>query len=579
MNYERFLPGKWVDKIDVNDFVNLNKKPFFNEPKFLHLSKETNPYVQFLHTYLSKNEVSQLQDERLLSLSFILQELKELPFKEKSFSFSFTKPKNFHALFNETASLDLRKAVKMELLEKHFGLHIPPIFTPDIRQLPLYGVQKIIQDKKNQLKRLEKFLQTTDWMEKRIEIHRQIESLEKFENEFPFPMKKPAKNSLEALNGLIAAVIYAIKENPFVTFHLPSLIHFIDIYIETDLQTNKITECEAQLLISEFYSKLLFIQYFFEKKQIKFLVLETIFSAEPSKTTFRFFRFYSELGTLQFPLLIVPHPETPLPLQNVYNKLMNKKTPIRFLHSRLFQENQFYAISHLGFPYKADQDVILFNKPCDTLKLIYLTFNGGKDTDTNHNLFPIRNQFTNENFDFEDFWEAFERIVSYLFTMYSEANNLIMHLSEKYFSHPFRNSFKGYMWVYKYFFSFTQLDALAINMLAIKKQAYNLQRNQKGFVTSVQPDAQFNKDEISDMINEIVLLLQEQIDRVPFYQNGKARLHFFLNQPLTSTKKYKYTLPPPEYLPVHFIFHNKARFSSYNQILNISKKDVLDIQF
>ena len=579
MNNERFTPGKWVDYIDVNDFVNLNKKPFFGEPKFLIPSKSFDPYVQCLNLYLTKSEISVLPNEKLLSLSFILQELMNLPFEEKSFSFSFTEPKNFKDLFNETVSSDLRKAVKMELLEKSFGLHIPPIFTPDIRQLPLYGVQRIIQDKKSHLKRLEKFLQTKDWMEKRIEVNRQIESLEQFETNFPFPMKKPANHTEDALNGLLSAVVYAIKENPFVTFHLPSLIHFIDIYIEADIQKKNKTEEEAQLLAAEFYTKLLFIQYFFEKKQIKFLVLETIFSVEPSKTTFRFFNFYSQLHSLQFPLMIIPHIETPISLQNVYNKLMREKAPIRYLHPRLFKENQFYAISHLGFPYRADRDVILFNKPCDALKLFYLTLNGGKDTVTNHNLFPIRNQFVSEDINFEDFWTGFERVVSYIFTMYSEANNLIMHLSEKYFSHPFRNSFKDYLWIYRYFFSFTQLDALAINILAIKNGSYKFTRNQKGFITSVQIKSDFTEDEISDMISEIVLLFQDQVDRVPFYQNGKARLHFFLNQPLTSTKKYKYILPPPEYLPVHFIFHNKARFLNYEQILSISKSEVLDIQF
>ena len=258
-----------------------------------------------------------------------------------------------------------------------------------------------------------------------------------------------------------------IKENPYVTFHLPSLIHFIDIYIESDIYTGKIKEAQAQLLIAEFYTKLLFIQHFFAKKQIKFLVLETIFSAEPTKSTYRFLHFYSHLEHLHFPLMVIPHSETPEELQNFYNQLMKEKKPIRFFHSRLFKDNQFYAISHLGFPYRADQDVILFNKPCDSMKLLYLTLNGGKDTHTNSNLYPIRNQFKDDVIDFEEFKSAFEQVVSYVFTVYSEANNLLMHLSEKYFSLPFRNSFKSHIWLYRYFFSFTQIDALAIHMLSL----------------------------------------------------------------------------------------------------------------
>lgn len=578
MSNERFLPGKWVDEIDVNDFVNLNKKPFFEEPKFLISSSFFNPYVQFLNQYVSKNEVSHIPNEKLLSISFILHELEKLSFEEKTFSFSSSAPKRFNDLFDETASSELRKAIKMELLEKNFGLHIPPIFTPDIRQLPLYGVQRLIKDKKNTLKKLENFLQTTDWMEKRIELHRQMEALEKFESNFPFPIKKPASHPVDAMNGLLSAILYSISENAFVTFHIPSLVHFIDIYIECEVQRKKLNEENAQLLIAEFYTKLLFVHYFFEKKQIKFLVLETIFSAEPSKTTFRFLHFYSQLQSLQFPLMIIPHIEAPPTLRGFYNELMKEKAPIRFIHPRLFKDNQFYSISHLGFPYRADQDVILFNKPCNSLKLFNITLNGGKDTDTNHNLYPIRHQFTEETIEFDEFWPEFEKTVSHLFTAYSEANNLIMHLSEKYFSHPFRNSFKNHLGLYRYFFSFTQLDALAINILAIKHKKSKMLRNHKGFVTSIQVEGSFGDDEISDMISDIVLLFQEQLDRVPFYQSGVARLHFFLNQPLTSMKKYKYILPPPEYLPVHFIIHNKARFLNYEQILAISKSDVLDIQ-
>ncbi|MGF7535717.1 pyruvate formate lyase family protein [Bacillus mexicanus] len=579
MNNDRFLPGKWCDEIDVNDFVNLNKKPFFEKPNFLISSSLFSSYYQFLNNFRIKNDMEDIPNEKLLSLSFILQHLEGLSFEEKTFSFSFTDQKRFRDLFNETASSDLRKAVKMELLEKNFGSQIPPIFTPDIRQLPLYGISRLIKDKKNHLKRLENFLKTTDWAEKRIEIHRQIESLERFELDFPYQMKKPAKNATDALNGLLSAILYGISENPYVTFHLPSLIHFIDIYIENDIQSKKLNEELAQSLISEFYTKLLFVQYFFEKRKIKFLVLETIFSAEPSKTTFRFLHFYNSLKSLQFPIMVIPHVETPSFLKDFYNKLMKNRSPVRFLHSRLFKENQLYTMSHLGFPFLADRDVILFNKPCNTLKILYLTLNGGKDTETNHNLFPLKNPFIEDNLEFEDFWKAFEKTVSYIFTMYSEASNLIMHLSEKYYSHPFRNSFKNYLWLYKYFFTFTQLDTLAINILSLKNGTYQFERNHKGFITSIKNGKEYSNDEISDMISEIVLLLQEQIDRVPFYHDGKPNLHFFLNQPLLSSKKYKYILPPPEYLPVHFILHNKASFKDYDQILNISKYDVLDIQF
>jgi len=127
---ETFLPGKWKDLIDVNDFINLNKKPFFEETFFLKKSFSFNDYIFFLDHYLEKDEILDFPNENLLSIHFLNEELSSFLLEQKKFPFPFAKEKDFSELFFETASLSLKNASRIGLLEKILGIIFLLFFLP-----------------------------------------------------------------------------------------------------------------------------------------------------------------------------------------------------------------------------------------------------------------------------------------------------------------------------------------------------------------------------------------------------------------------------------------------------------------
>jgi hypothetical protein len=575
---ETFLPGKWKDLIDVNDFINLNKKPFFEETFFLKKSFSFNDYIFFLDHYLEKDEILDFPNENLLSIHFLNEELSSFLLEQKKFPFPFAKEKDFSELFFETASLSLKNASRIGLLEKNFGDHIPPIFSPDIRQLPLYGIKRIILSKRQLLKKIENDFQSPTWIEKRIDLFRQIEHLERFEQSYKFLSKEPANSTKEAMNLMLLSTIFAIKENPYTTFHIPSLIDFLDIYIEKDILRNNLNEEEAMVLITEFYTKFIFIHYFFKKKDINFLITETLLSQFPSKTSYRFLFFYESFQKHQFYLSVITQSNTPLILENYFDKLIKQKSPIRFVHKRLMPKKQFFSLSHLGFPFDSDKDIILFNKACELTKIFFLTLNGGKDVETNYNLVPVYQKFTGNDIEYDVFLENFVDFISQVFTIYSEANNLLMYLSEKYFSHPFRNSFKQEYQYYQYYFSFLNIDKLAIYLLAIKEKKFLLKKDAKNYITDFEITTIFSEEKISQMIIEIAYILEEEIQKTPYYQYGKPTIFLHLKKPLISPTEFAYTLYPPEMLSVRFIPENIQGITSYKDVLTASNLHILDLK-
>jgi hypothetical protein len=296
----------------------------------------------------------------------------------------------------------------------------------------------------------------------------------------------------------------------------------------------------------------------------------------PTRTNQLFLDLYSVLEEFKFPLSIVSFEKSNESLVTKINLLIQINAPLRFIHNRLLPNNHLFSLSHLGFPFESDKDIVLYNKPCESTKLFYLTLNGGKDVPSNYNLVPVYHKFDKDEIDYDVFWETFVDYVSQVFTIYSESNNLLMYLSEKYFSHPFRNSFKQSFSFYHYYFPFLNVDRLAIYLLSIKEKAFILKRDDKGFVIDFQVTKTFSNEQISQMILDISYLFDEEIKKTPYYQQGKPYLFLHLKKPLVSLN-YSYEIFPPEMIPIRFVVENVHNIKSYDDILILSKLHILDI--
>ena len=109
----------------------------------------------------------------------------------------------------------------------------------DYRRVALYGVNRLIEDKKEQLKQLEAADFNEDVIRKREEVSDQIKALKEFIEmcaSYGFDVTRPAKDAKEAVQFLYFAYLAATKDQDGAAMSLGRTSTFLDIYIERDLK-------------------------------------------------------------------------------------------------------------------------------------------------------------------------------------------------------------------------------------------------------------------------------------------------------------------------------------------------------
>src|SRR3712207_4773610 len=134
----------------------------------------------------------------------------------------------------------------------------------DYRRVALYGVDFLIEKKKEEKLSLADEPMTEDIIRLREEISEQIVALNKLKNmanSYGIDISGPAKNAQEAVQWLYFAYLAAIKDQNGAAMSIGRTSTFLDIYIERDLANGTITEKEAQELIDHYVMKLRLVKF------------------------------------------------------------------------------------------------------------------------------------------------------------------------------------------------------------------------------------------------------------------------------------------------------------------------------
>lgn len=556
---EQFIPGQWIDTIDVNDFINLNKKPFLEEPFFL-ANMENTPSVA--HYEEVKNV---LRKEKLeIDLTFPSFEQEEIPWFHRDFTGNPLKrkigfseniqdmkthyglPSNHvrqesrkttYQLFEEVVTSDIHKMIKMNLLTQVPTTHSPSFTQPDVRIVVLYGTKRLIKEKRWALKTLEKHLQTHEWMQRRISIHREIDAIkqfEKFVQKQGYDVSSPAKSAEEACTFLMLAIAGAMMENPSIPFSLSQALPFLDAYIEQELQSGKIAEEQAQTFIDTFYINLSFIRFSIplglakDKQSEPFFLGETVGGDSVTKTTYRFLYSLRRFKLFPFSIRVLWNENLPAPFQSFIQDLVNDHIPISFYREDVYNRKEtlaFYANGLHGVP---SEDVMFDAGGCDLEKALYLSLNSGKDVATNSNIMPITQPVRQGDLHYDDVWGKFKDYISYILNSYAELMNLVLYLNEVHNNHPFRSSLMAYLVHYHIQFGFFHVEKVASLLTAIYEEEAIVTRDKKGWITNITPK---NEDKSNPFIVSLLAeLIQSELSKVPIYKGGNPTIKFYLDE-------------------------------------------------
>ncbi|MBQ1244167.1 MAG: formate acetyltransferase, partial [Clostridia bacterium] len=129
----------------------------------------------------------------------------------------------------------------------------------DYRRVALYGVDKLIEEKKKDKSALEGKAYDTVNIRLTEELYRQIlflGYLKEMAQMYGYDISGPASNAREAIQWTYFAYLAAIKEQNGAAMSLGRVSTFFDIYIERDIKNGILTEEGAQELMDDFVIKL-----------------------------------------------------------------------------------------------------------------------------------------------------------------------------------------------------------------------------------------------------------------------------------------------------------------------------------
>lgn len=330
----------------------------------------------------------------------------------------------------------------------------------DYRRIPLYGVDKLIEDKKNFLKNFKEEMEEYN-IKLREEISDQIKALEEIKQMaemYGHDISVPAKDSKEAVQWLYYAYLAAVKQQDGAAMSFGRVDAFLDIYFERDLESGKYTEEQIQEMIDDFVVKLRIVRH------LRPPAYNELFAGDPTwvtlvlggtgldgrnmvtKTSYRFLNTLNNLGPAPEPnLTVLWGDKQPEAWKKYCAKMSIESSSIQYENDDLMKPyyGDDYGIACCVSGMAIGKEMQFFGARANLAKVLLLAINGGKEEPITHegghkhdggdvvipDLEPMNKT---EYLDYEEVWPRFVRLMDWLAERYVNAMNVIHFMHDKY---------------------------------------------------------------------------------------------------------------------------------------------------
>jgi len=302
--YRSFTTGEWVHEINVRDFIQKNYTPYEDDGTFLAeptdntrllwqevlnlmieeqkkgvLDADTtivSSVVSHGPGYIDKDleKVVGLQTEKPLKralMPFGGVRMAQNALESNGFEFSEATKDAFAAIRKthndgvfDAYTSEIRKCRSSGIVTGLPDAYARGRIIGDYRRPALYGVDRLIDDKIEQLDSLEVASLDEHTIRLREEINEQIRALKELKamaKSYGFDISRPAENATEAVQWLYFAYLAAVKEQNGAAMSLGRVSTFLDIYFERDFAEGTLDEAGAQELIDHFVMKLRMVRF------------------------------------------------------------------------------------------------------------------------------------------------------------------------------------------------------------------------------------------------------------------------------------------------------------------------------
>ncbi len=498
VNFEQwngFDGSLWKEEVNVRDFIQKNYKPYDGDESFLAGPTDATNKLWGVLQGLQKEErakggVLDMDTEIVSGITahepgYISEDLKNLeavvglqtdkPLKrafmpyggikmaeQACTTYGYEPDPELHKIFTEYCKThnqgvfdaytpEMKKARHNKIITGLPDTYGRGRIVGDYRRVALYGIDFLIEQKKEDFANCGSGSMTDDIIRQREELAMQIKALGEMKvmaEKYGFDISQPAKNAKEAVQWLYFGYLAAIKTQNGAAMSVGRVSTFLDIYIERDLEAGTLTESEAQELIDHLVMKF---------RMVKFARIPSynqLFSGDPvwatlevggigvdgrsmvTKNDYRFLHTLEDMGPSPEPNLTVLYSSAlPENFKKYAADISIRTSSIQYENDDVMKPvwGDDYSICCCVSATQTGKEMQFFGARANLAKCLLYAINGGVDVKTGQQVGPEYKPITSEYLDYDEVIEKYDRMMDWLADLYVNVLNLIQYMHDKYY--------------------------------------------------------------------------------------------------------------------------------------------------
>ena len=585
--WKDFKEGKWMHEINVSDFIKSNYTKYDGDETFLKgttkktdsvwekcselLKEELKKHVldidvdhmsginAFEPGYINEDDdvIVGLQTDAPLKrmvnpyggIRMVYQELDAYGYKlnpevDKYFN-EYRKTHN-QGVFDAYTG-EIRKARHNGLLTGLPDAYGRGRIIGDYRRVALYGIDYLMEQKKNEWDNKLLGPMTDELIRLREEVSMQYKALDEIKKmalRYGFDISKPATNSKEAVQWTYFGYLASVKENNGAAMSLGRVDAFFDIYFERDLKAGLITEEEVQELIDQFVIKLRLVRH------LRTPDYDELFSGDPTwvtcsiggitnegesmvtKTSFRILNTLTNLDTSPEPnMTVLWSTKLPETFKRYCAKMSIKTDAIQYENDDVMRPiyGDDYAIACCVSAMREGKDMQFFGARCNLAKSLLYAINGGVDERTGELAVEGFEKMTDEVLDYDKVKDTYFKMIEKVADIYSNAMNIIHYMHDKYAYEAGQMALHDTDVNRLMAYGVAGLSVATDSLSAIKYAKVKPIRNENGIAVDFEIDGDYPKygnddDRVDNIAKEILDKMFKELSKHKCYRNAHPTL-------------------------------------------------------
>ena len=417
----------------------------------------------------------------------------------------------------------------------------------DYRRVALYGTDRLIAERRKDLKNREHSPLTDELIRLREEMSEQIRALEELAQlgaSYGCDLTRPAANAREAVQWTYLGYLAAVKEQNGAAMSLGRVSTFFDIYFTRDLEQGLITEEEVQEIIDQFVMKLRIVRF------IRTPDYNNLFSGDPTwvtesiggmgedgrtlvtRSSFRMLQTLYNLGPAPEPnLTVLWSRNLPEAFKSFCAKVSIETSSVQYENDDLMRPHwgDDYGIACCVSAMRIGKQMQFFGARANLAKCLLYALNGGVDELKGKQVAPPSPRYTEEILNYDEVMALYDKMQDWLAKTYIDALNIIHYMHDKYCYERIEMALHDEEIVRTMAGGIAGLSVLADSLSAIKYAKVRPVLNEAGLAVDFVTEGDFpkygnNDDRVDQIAVEIVKSFEKKLSSHYAYRKSKPTM-------------------------------------------------------